>query len=167
MGKFTMTHEINCNVETFWKTFLDKDFNVKLYSVALGFPEFRVDEQTETDTRVTRKVTAEPKMEVPGPVKKLFGSGFRYTETGSMTKTEGVWRWTMTPNTLADKLTTSGLVRVEPLGDAKVRRVAEMNVEAKVFAVGGIIESSAEKQLREGWDKSAVFMNKYLAGEVR
>jgi hypothetical protein len=29
--------------------------------------------------------------------------------------------------------------------------------------IGSIIESSGEKQLRDGWDKSAVFMNKYLA----
>ena len=38
-----------------------------------------------------------------------------------------------------------------------------MTIEAKIFGVGGLIESSAEKQLREGWDKSAVFMNKWLA----
>jgi hypothetical protein len=43
-----------------------------------------------------------------------------------------------------------------------VRRVAEILIEAKVFAVGGLIESSAEKQLRDGWDKSAVFMNRWL-----
>ena len=35
-------------------------------------------------------------------------------------------------------------------------------MEAKVFAIGGLIESSAEKQLREGFDQSAVFMNQYL-----
>ena len=79
-----------------------------------------------------------------------------------MTRSEGVWRWKMTPSTLADKLFTSGTVRVEKMGDSKVRRIAEMNVEAKIFAVGGLIEGSAEKQMREGWDKSSTFMNQWI-----
>ncbi len=162
MGKFTLTHEINCNVDTFWKVFLDKEFNEKLYKGPLGFPDFTIVEQKETDTNVTRKVAAQPKMEVPGAVQKLIGPGFRYTEEGSMTKSERIWRWKMTPSTLADKLFTSGTVRVEPIGDSKVRRIAEMNIEAKIFAVGGLIESSAEKQMREGWDRSAVFMNTFI-----
>ena len=163
MGKFTVTHEINCNVDTFWKTFLDKDFNDQLYKGTLGFPDFKVTEQTEDDTRAVRRVSATPKMEVPGPVQKLLGSNFRYTEDGSMTKPERIWRWKMTPSTLADKLLTSGTIRAEAIGDNKTRRVAEMVVEAKIFGLGGLIESSAEKQLRDGWDKSAAFMNKYLA----
>ena len=56
--KFTLTHEINCNLDTFWKTFLDKDFNVQLYTGTLGFPEWTILEQTDTDTLATRKVTA-------------------------------------------------------------------------------------------------------------
>ncbi len=162
MGKFTVTHEIRCNVETFWKTFLDKDFNVKLYKESLGFPDWTITEQSDTDTEAKRKVTAQPKMEVPAAVQKLFGPNFRYSEEGSMKKSEGIWRWKMTPSTMADKLFTSGTVRVEAIGDNKCRRYAEMTVEAKIFAVGGLIESSAEKQLRDGWDKSAAFINKYL-----
>jgi hypothetical protein len=105
---------------------------------------------------------AQPKMEVPGPVQKLIGPGFRYTEDGTMKKAEGVWRWKMIPSTLTDKLFTSGTVRIEPMGEDKVRRVAEVEIVAKIFAVGGLIESTAEKQMRDGWDRSAGFMNKFL-----
>ncbi len=167
MGKFTVTHEIRCNADTFWKVFFDKDFNVSLYTGTLGFPDFKVVDQTDDGTTVTRKVAAQPKMDVPAPVQKLIGAGFRYTEEGSMKKSEGLWRWKMHPSTLADKLFTSGTVRVEPIGTDKVRRVAEMNIEAKIFAVGGLIESSAEKQMRDGWDRSATFMNKFLESAPR
>lgn len=162
MGKFTVTHEIRCNAETFWKTFFDKEFNEKLYLEALGFPEYRTLEQNETETKITRKVHGQPKMNVPGPVAKLLGSGFAYTEEGSFDKSTKFWKWKLTPSTLADKLRTEGTVRIEPIGDDKVRRIAEIEVEAKIFGVGGLMESSAEKQLRDGWDQSAVFMNKYL-----
>ena len=162
MGKMTVTHTINCNVERFWKVFLDKEFNTELYGKVLGFPDFQITSQVDDETSVTRKVSAQPKMEVPGALQKLIGAGFRYTEEGSMKKSEGVWRWKMTPSTLADKLFTSGVVRVEAAGDNKVRRVAEITIEAKIFGLGGLIESTTEKQMRDGWDKSAVFMNQYL-----
>jgi hypothetical protein len=162
MGKFTVTHEIRCNVETFWETFFDKSFNDKLYLEALGFPAYKTIEQNETETQITRKVHGQPKMNVPGPVAKLFGANFSYTEEGSFNKATKIWTWKLTPSTLADKMRNEGSVRVEAIGSDKVRRVADLFIECKVFGLGGLIESSAEKQLREGWDTSAVFMNKYL-----
>lgn len=167
MGKFTVSHEINCNEETFWKTFFDKDFNEKLYKEALGFPSYKTLEQNETDKQITRKVSGQPKMDVPGPVAKLIGSGFSYVEDGSFDKGSKVWRWKMIPSTLADKMRTEGTVRVEPVGSDKVRRISEITIEAKIFGVGGLMESTAEKQMRQGWDASAVFMNKYLANAPR
>lgn len=163
MPTFRVTHEINCNVETFWKTFFDKEFNEKLYKEGLGFPEFSVVSQNETDDKITRKCAGKPKMNMPGPVMKLLGDGFRYTEEGSFDKATKVWRWKMTPSTLADKLRQEGTLKVEPIGDNKVRRTAELINEAKVFGIGGLLESSAEKTLREGWDKSAAYMNEWLA----
>lgn len=162
MGKFTVTHEINCNEETFWKTFLDKEFNEKLYKEGLGFPEFTIVSQNETDSEVLRKVTGTPKMDMPGPVAKLLGSNFRYTEEGKLNRGTKVWTWKLIPSALADKMRNEGTLRISPIGDSRVRRVADLIIEAKVFGVGGLIESSAEKQLREGWDASAVFMNKWL-----
>ncbi|MDI3282984.1 DUF2505 domain-containing protein [Polyangium sp. 15x6] len=162
MGKFTITNEINCNEETFWKIFFDKEFNEKLYRDHLGFPEFIITEQRDSDTEIIRKVAGQPRMEMPGPVAKLLGSGFRYTEEGRLDKKTKVWSWKMTPSTLADKLRNEGTMRIEPIGDNKVRRIADLIIEAKVFGVGGLIESSAEKQLREGWNGSAVFMNEWI-----
>ncbi len=162
MGNFTVTHEINCDAETFWKIFFDKSFNERLFKDVLGFPEFTILEQNETDTQITRKVSGTPKMTLPGPVTKLLGNNFRYTEDGTFNKATKIWSWKMQPSTLADKLRQEGKMRIEPIGDKRVRRIAEIVNEAKIFGVGGLIESSAEKGLREGWDQSASFMNKYL-----
>ncbi|MDC0681201.1 DUF2505 domain-containing protein [Sorangium atrum] len=163
MGKFTLTHEINCNLETFWKLFLDKTFNEELYRKELGFPEFTITEQVETATEIIRRSAGKPKMNLPGPVEKLLGSGFRYTEEGRLNKATKVWTFKLTPSTLADKMRNEGVVRAEAIGDNKVRRTAEITIEAKVFGVGGMLESSAEKELRQGWELSAVFMNKWIA----
>ena len=165
MGQFTVTHEINCDQETFWKTYFDQDFNLRLYKEILQFPDWRILDQSEDETKITRKVSSQPKMDVPGPVKALIGSSFRYLEEGTFLKAEGVWRWTMTPSTLAEKIKTEGKVSLEPLGANRVRRIAQMSVEVRIFGVGGLMESSAEKQLRDGWEKNAAYMNKTLAGQ--
>jgi hypothetical protein len=162
MNRFTMTHEINCNVETFWKTFFDATFNEKLYLEGLKFPEFKILDQKETDAQIVRKAAGKPKLNMPGPIMKILGDSFRYTEDGTFDKATKVWRWTMTPSSMADKLKQSGSLRLEAVGDTKVRRVAELTIEAKIFGLGGLMESSGEKQLREGWDDSAVFMNRWL-----
>lgn len=162
MGKFTVTQEINCNPETFWKVFFDKDFNNALYKDALQFPAFQITSQQETDTQIIRKVSGQPKMDMPGPVAKLIGSNFSYTEEGTFDKATKVWRWKMTPSSLADKLRNEGTMRIEAIGNDKVRRIADITVEAKIFGVGGLIESSSEKQLRAGWEQSAHFMNDYI-----
>ncbi len=163
MGKFTVTNEINCNADTFWKLFLDKTFNEKLYKEVLGFPEYAITEQFETENEVVRRSAGQPKMELPGPVAKLLGSGFRYTEEGKLNKATKVWTFKLTPSTLADKIRNEGVVRLDAIGDSKVRRIAEITIEAKIFGVGGLLESTAEKQLRDGWEQSAVYMNKWIA----
>ncbi len=162
MAKFTVRHEINCDEETFWKVFLDKEFNEKLYRGHLGFPDFRVLDQQDSDKEVVRKVAGTPKMNVPGPVAKVLGSNFSYTEEGRLNKATKVWTWKMTPSTMADKMRNEGTLRIERIGDDKVRRIADIVIEAKIFGIGGLIESSAEKQLRDGWNDSAVFMNDWL-----
>jgi hypothetical protein len=136
---------------------------MKLYKDSLGFPEFSIVDQRETDSEVVRKVSGTPKMEVPAAVAKVLGSNFAYKEDGTFTKSTKLWRWKMIPSSMADKLRNEGTLRVEAIGDTKVRRVADIIIEAKVsFVVNGLIESSAEKQLRDGWDKSAKFMNEWL-----
>src|SRR5262245_41039480 len=106
-------------------------------------------------------------MNMPGPVAKILGDNFRYREEGNFDKKSRTFHRKMIPRVMPDKMRTEGVVRIEPIGDNKVRRVADLTVEAKIFGVGGLMESSAEKQLRQGWDDSATFMNKYLASAAK
>lgn len=163
MAKFTLTHEIRCNADTFWRIFLDQEYNKKLYLEGLGFSAYDILEQRETDALVTRKVKGTPKMNLPGPIAKLVGSNFSYVEDGQLDRASKIWSWKVTPSSLADKVRNGGVLRLEPIDDNRVRRIAEIEIEAKVFGVGGLIESSLEKQLREGWEASVPFMHKWLA----
>ncbi len=162
MKKFTLRHEINCSVDHFWKVFFDKDFNTALFTKELGFPEYTVLQQEEGESTITRKVRGTPKMDMPKPVMKLLGDGFSYEEAGTYERSNGIWKWKMTPAKLADKLRNEGTVSCEKISDDKCTRVATIEIEAKVFGVGGLIESSSEKQMKDGWNSSAAFMNRWL-----
>lgn len=162
MAKVTLTHDINCTPKRFWELFFDKEFNRALYKDKLHFPEFEIVDFKETDATIYRKAAGMPKMDLPGPVAKLLGSNFRYTDEGTLDKAKNEFKFKTTPSTLADKLKNEGTVRVEKIGDDKVRRHVELIIEAKIFGLGGTIEGISEKQFRGGWEISASFMNEYL-----
>ncbi len=163
MKKLVIKHTIDCTVERFWKVFFDKAFNEALFRKELGFPEYSVVEQTEKQNgEVFRRISGQPKMSAPAAVQKLLGDKFRYDEEGRLDPGSMTWRFTMKPSTLADKLRTEGTVKCEPLGDGKCRRIAEIDIEAKIFGLGGVMEVFTEKEMQTGWDASAAFMNRWL-----
>ncbi len=161
-----LTHEINCDEETFWKLYLDEKFNERLYKDAdgLGFPEWKQVSFQETDAKITRVTAGKPKLDdVPGPVAKLIGDSFRYEETGTFDKATKTWTWKLKPSILAEKVKQEGKLVIQPAGEGKVKRVVELFIEAKVFGLGGMLESTTEKNLKSGWEKSAKFMNEWIA----
>jgi hypothetical protein len=162
MAKFTMTHDLDCDPDKFWQLFLhEKEFNQKLFK-ELEFPEWELLEQTEGDKEIKRVVKAVPKMDMPSAVAKLLGDRFGYTERGTFDKTAKTYKFAIEASTMKDKLKNEGFVRCEPAGEGKSRRIVDITAEAKVFGIGGMIESSFEKSYRTGWGHSAAFINRWV-----
>jgi hypothetical protein len=164
MKQLTLRHTIHCGEDRFWQVFFDGDYNRELYLGHLGFELFDVLEQSE-EPAVRRRLKARPSLNLPPPLAKLFGDGFGYEETGVLDPNNGVWSWTMRPSALAKKLRNEGTMHLEPAGEGRVVRVAELVCEARVFGLSGLIESMNEKELRSGWEKSADFMNRWLKAQ--
>ncbi|HEU4405288.1 MAG TPA: DUF2505 domain-containing protein [Polyangiaceae bacterium] len=165
MASFTMTHDINCSVEEFWQGFLDPEFNRQLYNQELRFSKYEVVEQKEEGNQVKRTVEAKPPLNMPGPVAKALGEGFGYREIGTLDRSKSTYEWRWVTSALTDKLSVEGTMKVEPAGDQRCKRVVTIRIGAKIFGVGGLIESAAEKNMREGWDASAAFTNRYAASK--
>ena len=51
------------------------------------------------------------------------------------------------------------------MGDAECRRSDEVVIEGKIFGLGGVIESTAEKEVRASWDKERAFFTRWLERE--
>ncbi len=163
MVRFTTTHEITCDQDTFWNKFFNEDWNTKVYKEGLGYTEFTIlEQQTESNADILRKVRMIPNLELSGSVAKLFGTNLTFLEEGKFVKETQVWDSKKIPSTFGDKIRWEETIRIESLENNNIRRIIETTFEAKVFGVGGLIENDFEKSIRRQADDSAVTYNKLL-----
>lgn len=167
MKTSTTSALLPCTPETFWAAFLDESYLTALYLEELEYRAFAVIEIGET----SRKLRIVPKMKLPAPVAKLIGESFTYEEHGTLDRARSEWTWRMvqpanlgpTSKPRKDVVTMHGTVRVEATGDGHCRRTDEFSIEAKIFGIGGLIESSIEKELRTARAKEYAFLARWVA----
>ena len=156
MKTVTATAVLPCTPETFWKIFLDERFTRALFVDELQFKELTVLELTDR----ARKIRVVPKINLPGALQKLVGDSFAYEEHGTLDRAKNEWTWRMVPK--KEIIATRGKTRVEPVGDGQCRRSDEVTIEGKIFGLGGIIESTAEKEVRNSSQKELALFNRWL-----
>jgi len=159
MRKANAAHVINCDIETYWKVFLDAEFTKKMHLDELGSKKLEILELTDNE----RRMAIVPTLAMPGPVMKALGDSFGYEEVCSLDRERNIWSWKLVPNKMTDRLKTSGTMRLEAMDDGKCRRIDEATMEAKVFGIGGLFERSTEKEVVSTWEKEASFINRWLA----
>ena len=155
-----------CTPHTLWAHFLDESYLRALYLDELESRAFDVLEIGAS----SRKLRIVPKMKLPAPVAKLIGESFAYEEHGALDRATNEWTWHMVqPANLdpkrkprKDAVTMRGTVRVEPSGDGHCRRTDRFTVEAKIFGLGALIESSIEKELQTARAKEHAFLARWV-----
>jgi hypothetical protein len=145
-----------CSTDTFWSIFLDEAYTRALFLEELQFKDFAVLELTPT----ARKIRVVPKVNLPGVLQKAVGDSFGYEEHGTLDRARNEWVWRMIPR--KEIVATRGKTRLEPTGDGQCRRYDEVIIEGKIFGIGGLIESTAEKEAKASWAKEQAFFNRWL-----
>src|SRR5262249_31075375 len=159
MKRGSLVQDMAMDVAEHWRIYLDDAFERELYRDGLRFPVYELLENRETESEIIRRIRVVPKLDLPGPVAKVLGSSFAYTEEGRFDKAARLWTSKFIPSVLADRLTSTVAVRAEPAGEGRCRRTIDYTVEARIFGVGGLVESALEKNVRGGWEAGARFMN--------
>ena len=165
MPEVTLRHEINTDEDTYWaKCVFDADFNKKLYIDALKFPQWKLLDSKDDDAKIWRKVQVDPPTgDMPAAVKKVIGDRLSYVEEGTWDRRTKRYSFKVTPSTMAEKTKVAGEMWTEKLGERKIVRITKINVEVKVFMVGGLVEDRIIADLRSSYDKGTVFTNQYIA----
>lgn len=162
--KFTVRHVFNTDIDTYWsEIFFSTEYNARLYREALGFKDFQVLELTgEPGERRTRRMRTEPAADAPAVVKKLIGDSLSYTETGSWDPATKIWTYSIQTSKLSDKVLIGGRLWAESRGAKKLERVAEIEIEVKIFGVGGAVEKFIEKTTRDSYENATRFTNQFI-----
>jgi hypothetical protein len=166
MKTSTASAVLPCTPETFWAAFLDESYLTALYLEELEYRAFAVIEIGET----SRKLRVVPNMRLPAPVARLIGDSFAYEDHGTLDRARSEWTWRMvqpanldpTSKPRKDVVTMHGTVRVEAAGDGRCRRTDDFSIEAKLFGLGGLIESTIEKELQTARAKEYAFLTQWL-----
>lgn len=163
MKKVHLSHEINCSPEVFWKLYFDPVFTEALLREAIKVDDFKIVKFEENDREIVRVTTGKPRISAPAAVQKIIGDNFSYTEEARFDRETQTLRWKISLSTFTDKTRNEGVMRVEPIGTDRIRRIGDAEVEAKIFGMGGMMESGMEKQMTEGWGTGAEFTNRWIA----
>lgn len=144
-----MTHRMECDLDTFWKTFLDDDFNSRIFS-EMGFPSFRVAQTHEGDT-VRQRLEITPKVHLPSAVQKVLGERFSYVEEGVFDKITKTYRFTLMPpaGIRGDRATGGGVTTAVAAADGTTDRIIDMTFDVRIFGIGGMLESAAERAAQD------------------
>jgi hypothetical protein len=162
MRTVTESFACPCTVEVFWGAFMDAGYLRGLYLDALGFSGFEILELGPT----SRRLRIVPKLNLPDVLARLIGERFAYEEHGVLDRGRNEWTWRMVvPDGAIDVVSTHGTVRVMADGEAACRRHDELSIAAKVFGLGRIIESAAEKEARSAWAKEPSFFARWVQGQ--
>jgi hypothetical protein len=160
MREFTVVQDIAASVDEHWRTFFDPAFEQAIVA-ALKFRSYETLAATDTAAAITRKTRAVPRLDVGSSIARIFGASFGYVDDGTFDKASQVWRVHTVPDAFAHKMTCDLEMRVAPAGATSQRTLA-FRIDAPIRAIGGMVESSFEKNLRSGWRDSLVFMNDWL-----
>jgi hypothetical protein len=164
MASLVLRHEMDCDADTYWeKCVLTEEYNRRLFLEELKFLKYELIEQKDAGESVTRRVKAEPESaNLPGPLKKVVGDSLGYTEEGTYDRKSKVYSFRTTPAAFPDKVKIHGTMRCEPRGEKKVTRITEIQVDVKIFMVGGMVEDRIVADIKHSYAKAAEFTNTFV-----
>jgi hypothetical protein len=163
VNELTLRHELACTPERHWELFFDPKWQQTLIVGGLGFFSCEVGELERRGDDTKRSMRVTPKIDVPAPVAKLLGPKLAYTELGSFHEPTKTWTYELKLSVLAEKIRLGGRVNLEPVGADRCRRISYLYMDVRIPLIGGLVEKAAEKNMRDGWDRSATWVNGWLA----
>jgi hypothetical protein len=165
--ELTLHHDIHCSAERFWELHFDPAFVKEMIVDGLGFASCDVGPVVEDGHFRKRETRVIPKIDVPAAVAKLLGPKLGYVEKGKLDTRTQAWTYEIVLSVLSDRIKMGGTMTVLPADDAKCKRTSVLWVDVRIFGVGGLVERAAESNMKSGWNRSAEWMNEYLARPPR
>jgi len=162
--RYTISHVFDTDADTFWgRLFFDPAYNEALFAGHLKFNQYRVLElDREPDGSIHRRVECAPPIELPAVAKKIVGDSTSYVEDGRFDPKTKRFAVEVVPRVGADVIKTHVTLRVEPRGDKRIERFADVDNTVKVPIAGRLVEAFIQKQTQLVYDSAAEFTNRWI-----
>lgn len=147
--RITIRQTLQCDAKSYWKLFFSQPF-LDAYWAELGWTDGQVDQSGKPPKATTRSSSWVAPVDAPGPVKKIFGSTQKVSDSGTYDPAGGTFTYAVTPGTMPDKVKISGVVTVTDNGDGTCSRANDVEVSVKIFGIGRLVEGTIEKETRSG-----------------
>ncbi len=153
------------SAEGYWEMFFSDEYNAGLWP-ALDIVRERLSFEREGEgptLRIRREQRLTPQREVPSFIKKLVSGAITYVEKNEFSAAKSEMRTITIPGFAADRITTTGVYRVEPLGENRCKRVWEGVCECRIPLLGGKVEKQLVEEVRESYRRATDFTRKWIA----
>lgn len=160
MLKFSLDNDLEPDVDKMWDLLCDADYMRRYHLEGLGFQDFAVEQEDWRGEVLHRVIKVVPRLDMPGPLKKLFGETMSYREHAHFDRSTKVWRWHTDMPGPGKKIQIGGSIEILPgRGDWGCSRRTHFEVEAKILGIGGMIEKTIKKESIDNYERAARFIN--------
>src|SRR5262249_6644347 len=96
-----------------------------------------------------------PKRDLPGVIKKIVGGDLGYTEISILHKDENWIEVKVEPSLMKDKTRILAKYTLTPIGEKRVRRTFEGDIDISIPLVGKKIEATILEDMQRSYDVAA------------
>lgn len=159
-------HIFATDVESFCTLYmLDRPFADGMYaSMELEVASLEVSQKGEGETLwVQRKAELLPQRELPGFLKRLLGATSKVTQTETWDAAAAAITLRIDVPVIGDRIQYGGTYTLTTTPDNHTKRLWRGHCHAKIPLVGRKVEAFFLKEMGEGVDQGAAFMQTWLA----
>ena len=163
--EYRIEDPFDCSAERYWEIFFSDEYNEGLWPALDIKRELLAFERKGEgpSLRIHREQRLVPQREVPAFIKKLVSGAITYVEKNDYVAADNVMRTVTIPGFAADRITTTGTYRLEPLGPGRCKRIWEAVCECRIPLVGGKVEKQLVDEVRESYRRATDFTRKWIA----
>lgn len=152
-----------CEPQFYLEQYFDAEKRAEREVKGCGTVEWKVLEASREGDVWSHVAEAFERVNAPGPVRKIFGETTRVQEHATWRRGTHLIELEHVPGTMRSKMTLQSRIRAEATGDGSTRITIDLEVKAKIFVVGGLIEKLAVKEMPTHIDKDAAYFNAHIA----
>lgn len=155
---------LDADPATVWEVFESEAYRQRLDAEA-QIQQQILEERTEPDGIVFRRVRTEPDRELPKVVAKLLGAPklcYLQENRLDLDQNKMTWQVTLDLDSLADRVEVSGTTTCTALPDGRCRRVVDGDIEVRVRLVGGQIERAVVAEFERSMQRAVALAEQML-----